>query len=152
MDDLNLRVSSKFHFRATIDGEQIGFSEISGLDIETEVIEYRRGDSEIFTTEKRAGLVKTSNLVMKKGVFADDDRLLELFNRIFDKEYYTDATQKMDILVELLDEEGDTVMTWNIIGAFPVKMTGTDLKSDANEVAIESLEFAHEGILTTLQG
>lgn len=143
---------SKYHFRVTIDGENISFQEVSGLDQETEVIEYRHGDSEVFTTIKRAGLVKTSNLVLKKGVFADDDRMLELFNRIYEKDFYTAEDSRMDILIELLDEQGDTVMAWNIIRAIPVKLTGTDLKSDANEVAVESIEFVHEGITTSLAG
>ena len=95
--------------------------------------------------------MKFSNITMKKGVFESDDRLLELFNKIYEeKSYYGDSESRFDILVELLDELGETVMTWNIIKAFPVKLQGTDLKSDGNEVAIESIEFAHEGITTSL--
>lgn len=142
-----------FHFRATIDGEQISFNEVSGLDQETDVIDYRHGDSEVFSTIKMAGLVKASNLTFKKGIFKDDDRLFELFNRIYDKEYYSNnADSRMDILIELLDETGDTMMTWNVIRAFPTKLTGPTLKSDGNEVAFEQLEFAHEGITTSLTG
>ncbi|MGB1216928.1 MAG: phage tail protein [Saprospiraceae bacterium] len=138
---------AKFHFRVDIDGEDISFQEVSGLEMETSVIEYRHGDSENFYPTKTAGLVKTSNLVCKKGVFADDSELVELFNKIFDeKAYYDSEDSRFDILVELLDEEGEAVMTWNIINAFPIKFSGTDLKSDANEIAIESVEFAYEFI------
>lgn len=144
---------AKFHFRVTINGEQISFQEVSGLDQETEVIEYRHGDSEVFSNIKRAGLMKFSNITMKKGVFEDDDRLLELFNQIYDnKDYHTSEDSRFDILIELLDEVGETVMAWNIERAFPVKLQGTDLKSDGNEVAIEAIEFAHEGITTSLAG
>jgi len=52
--------------------------------------------------------------------------------------------------VELLDETASTVMTWNITKAFPIKFTGTDLKSTANEVSIETIEFAYEEIKTEL--
>lgn len=143
----------KFHFRVTIDDEEVSFQEVSGLEAETTVIEYRHGDSELFYPVKQAGLIKTSNLVLKKGVFDEDDRLLEVFNQIYDdKAYYGDEDTRMDIIVELLDEQGDTVMTWNIIRAFPIKLSGTDLKSDANEVAIESIEFAYESIECTLDG
>ncbi|MGK0363297.1 MAG: phage tail-like protein [Saprospiraceae bacterium] len=143
----------KFHFRVTIDDEEVSFQEVSGLEAETTVIEYRHGDSELFYPVKQAGLIKTSNLVLKKGVFDEDDRLLEIFNQIYDdKAYYGDEDTRMDIIVELLDEQGDTVMTWNIYRAFPIKLSGTDLKSDANEVAIESIEFAYESIECTLDG
>ena len=143
---------AKFHFRVTLDGEQVSFQEVSGLEASTEVIEYRHGDSEIFSPIKMAGIVKTGTLALKKGIFESDDRMLELFNRIYEKNYYSDADSRMDILIELLDETGETVMTWNVSNAFPVKFTGTDLKSDANEIAIESLEFAYESIETSLTG
>ncbi len=144
---------AKFHFRVTIEDEEVSFQEVSGLEQETTVIEYRHGDSEFFHPIKAAGLIKTSNLVLKKGVFDEDDRLLELFNQIYDdKAYYGDEESRMDIVVELLDELGETVMTWNIYRAFPIKLTGTDMKSDANEVAIESIEFAYEYMETSLDG
>ena len=136
----------KFHFRVEIDGEEMSFMEVSGLEVNTEVIEYRHGDSEVFSPMKMAGLVKTSNLTLKKGIFEGDDRLLELIQRIYDKEYYGAEDTRMDILIELLDEEGETIMSWNVQRAFPIKYSGTDLKSDANEVAIESIEFAYEAI------
>lgn len=143
---------AKFHFRVTVDGESISFQEVSGLEQETQVIEYRHGDSEVFSPIKMAGLVKYPNLVCKKGVFEDDDRILEFFNGIYEKDYYGDAESRMDILVELLDEEASTVMAWNIINAIPIKHTGPDLKSDANEVAIESIEFAYENLEVSLDG
>lgn len=142
----------KFHFRVSIGDEQMSFQEVSGLEQSTDVIEYRHGDSEVFSTMKLAGIVKTGTLVLKKGVFTDDDRLLEFFNQIYEKDYYGQEDTRMDILVELLDEMGETVMGWNIQRAFPIKFSGTDLKSTANEVAIESIEFAYESIRTSLDG
>ncbi len=98
---------------------------------------------------KQSGHVKTSNLVHKKRVFETDRRLLNIFNKIYDKTYYT-QDDRIDIIVELLDETASTVMTWNISRAFPVKFSGTDLKSTANEVSIETIEFAYEEIKTEL--
>jgi phage tail-like protein len=142
--------TASFYYRVTVDGEQISFQEVSGLDQEYEVIEYRHGDAESFHKIKRLGLWKTTNLVFKKGIFEGDDRLLAIFNRGYDKEYYTTEDSRMDILVELLDETGETVMAWNVNRAIPVKLGGTSLKSDSNEVAVESLEFVHEGITLAL--
>ena len=143
--------SAAFHFRVTVDGAQMSFQEVTGLDQEADIIEYRHGDSEVFQTIKSLGMTKTTNLVLKKGVFESDDRLLEIFNQIYDKGY-ANGEGRIDILVELLDEEGNTVMAWNIQKAVPVKLTGPCLKSDGNEVAIESAEFAHEGIRASLAG
>ena len=142
-----------FHFRVTIDGEQISFQEVSGLDHEVDVIEYRHGDSEVFSNIKLAGLTKTTDLTCKKGVFKDDDRLLELMNQVYEKDYYSNnPDSRMDILVELLDETGDTMMTWNITNAFPIKLTGPSLNSGSSEVAVEEIVFTYEGLETSLAG
>lgn len=142
-----------FHFRLTIDGEQISFQEVSGLDQEVDVIEYRHGDSEVFSNIKLAGLTKTSDLTCKKGIFKDDERLLGFMNRVYDKDYYSNnPDSRMDILVELLDETGDTMMTWNITNAFPIKLTGPSLNSQNSEVAVEEIVFAYETISTSLTG
>lgn len=146
----NQRVIANFHFRATIDGQEVHFKEISGLEHEVEVIDYRQGQDEVFRPMKRAAQSKWPNLVMKKGVFETDDRLIELFHKLYDKEYHSTMDARFDILVELLDETSNTVMSWNFVNAFPVKLGGIDLKSDANEAAIESIEFVHEGLVTGL--
>jgi phage tail-like protein len=140
----------KFHFRVTVDGEQISFSEVSGLDMETEVVEYRHGDDEFFGKMKSAGLRKVSNVTLKKGTFEGDDRLGAIFNRLNDKDYYTQYDSRFEMLIELLNETGDTVYVWNVTNAFPSKFSGTDLKSDGNEVAMETLEIAAEDILAEL--
>ncbi|GAB4411214.1 MAG: phage tail protein [Bacteroidia bacterium] len=135
-----------FHFRVEIGGEQMSFQEVSGLDQEAQIIEYRHGDSEIFSTIKRAGIIKYPNLVLKKGIFDTDSRLIDIFSKIYEKEYYGDEGSRLDISVQLLDETGDIVMSWNIHRAVPVKLTGPTMKSDSNEVAIESIEFAYESL------
>lgn len=140
-----------FHFRVTIDGTQMSFQEVSGLDQEFDVIEYRHGDSETFSKMKMPGMAKYTNLVCKKAIFESDDRILEMYNKLYNKEYYS-GDARPDILCELLDEQGNTVMAWNIQKAIPIKLTGPSLKSDGNEVAVESIEFVHEGITTSLTG
>ena len=142
-----------FHFRVTINGEEISFQEVSGLDHEVDVIEYRHGDTEVFSNIKLARLTKTSHLSCKKGIFSDDERLLTLMNQVYEKDYYSNnPDSRMDILVELLDETGNTMMTWNITRAFPIKLTGPSLNSGSSEVAVEEIVFAYEGLTTTLAG
>lgn len=136
----------KFHFEVDIDGSIVSFQEVSGLEFETQVIEYRHGDDEVFFPKKMAGLMKTPNLVCKKGVFQDDEECLELFKQIVEEKTYYTQDDRFDITVSLLDEQGEAVMSWDLTNCFPIKYSGTDLKSDANEVAIESIEFAYEEI------
>lgn len=136
----------KFHFEVDVDGTVVSFQEVSGLEFETQVIEYRHGDDEVFFPRKLAGLMKTANLVCKKGVFHDDEECLELFKQIVEEKTYYTQDDRFDITVSLLDEQGEAVMSWDLMNCFPIKYSGTDLKSDANEVAIESIEFAYEEI------
>ena len=52
----------------------------------------------------------------------------------------------MTVTISLLDEEGKATMVWKLANAWPTKISGTDLKADGNEVAVETLEIAHEGL------
>lgn len=45
-----------------------------------------------------------------------------------------------------MDEGGNPTMTWTLLNAWPTKVVSTDLKSEGNEVAIESIEIMHEGL------
>ncbi|TXI01915.1 MAG: phage tail protein, partial [Rhizobium sp.] len=59
----------KFHFQVKWDSTVMSFEEVSGLDVEAQQIEYRQGDSPVFSTVKMPGLKKYGNVTMKKGVF-----------------------------------------------------------------------------------
>ena len=64
---------SKFHFSVDWGGTKIGFTEVSGLDVETEVIEYRQGASPEYSKIKMPGMQKFSNITMKRGTFKSDN-------------------------------------------------------------------------------
>jgi phage tail-like protein len=64
----------KFHFEVTWGDTTIAFSEVTGLDVETEIIEYRHGNSNVYSKIKRPGLQKFSNITMKRGVFKSDNQ------------------------------------------------------------------------------
>ena len=53
---------------------------------------------------------------------------------------------QMPVTISLLDEAGSPTIVWTLVDARPTKITGTDPASDANEVAIETIEISHEGI------
>jgi phage tail-like protein len=59
----------------------------------------------------------------------------------------TNAAERTSMSVALLDESGSPTMVWRLANAWPVKITGPDLKADGNDVAIETLEIAHEGLV-----
>lgn len=134
----------KFQFEVKWDDKLMSFQEVSGLDIEAQPIEYRHGDSKVFSTIKMPGIKKFSNITMKRGVFANDNKFSDWFNQI-----KLNTIKRTTMTISLLDEEGKPTMVWTLTNAWPTKITGTDLKSDANEVAIETLEIAHEGLTIT---
>lgn len=66
----------KFHFQVDWGGTKVGFSEVSGLDVETEVIEYRDGAMREYSKLKMPGMQKFSNITLKRGVFQKDNEFL----------------------------------------------------------------------------
>lgn len=133
---------SKYYFLVDWGGTQIGFNEVSGLDVEVDLIEYRQGASPEFTKIKMPGMKKFSNIVLKRGSFKGDNEFFDWINSI-----KLNTVERRSITISLLDEEGDPAITWKINKAFPVKLQGTDLKAESNEVAIETIELAHEGLV-----
>lgn len=131
----------KFYFQVKIADQEVAFQEVSGLDIEAQVIEYRHGNSPEFSTIKMPGIQKTSNVTLKRGVFKSDKVLWDWFAKI-----KMNTVERKAVVINLLDEGGAPAMTWTLKNAWPTKVTGTDFKSDGNEVAVETLEIAHEGI------
>jgi phage tail-like protein len=131
----------KFHFQVQWGGERVGFTEVTGLDIQIEAIEYREGSSPEYSKIKMPGLHKFSNLTLKRGTIKSDSDFYKWINS-------TSLTkvQRRDIIISLLDETHAPVMTWKAINAFAIKVQASDLKSDGNEVAIETIELAHEGL------
>ena len=131
----------KFHFQVKWDDQELAFQEVSGLDVETQPIEYRAGNSKVFAVVKMPGLLKYGNITMKKGVFKSDNKLFDWF-----KDVKMNIIKRKALTISLLDEEANPTMVWKVQNAFPTKVTGTDLKAEGNEVAVETIEIAHEGL------
>ena len=132
----------KFYFMVDWgDTTNIPFQEVSGLNIEAQPLSYRHGNSPVFSEINMPGIVKNSNVTMKKGVFANDNSFWDWYNKI-----KMNTIQRQNVVIRLLDEGGNPTMTWTLKNAWPTKISSTDLKSDANEVAVESIEIMHEGL------
>lgn len=133
----------KFYFEVDIPdvGTKLSFQEVSGLDVETQIIEYRSGNSARFSPIKMPGMAKTGNVTLKKGLFARDNKFFE-----WQKNVAMNTIKRSTVTIRLLDEAGNPTMTWTLANAWPTKITGSDFKSDGNEVAVETVELAHEGV------
>ncbi|GHC57942.1 phage tail protein [Ulvibacter litoralis] len=132
----------KFHFSVDWGGTNIGFTEVSGLDVETEMIEYRHGASPEYSKIKMPGMQKFSNITLKRGSFANDNEYFAWWNTV-----KLNKIERRDVTIKLLNEAHEPVIVWKVKNAWPVKVQSTDLKGDGNETAIESMEIAHEGLV-----
>lgn len=137
----NIWPMPKFHFQVKWDSTVMSFQEVTGLDVEAQPIEYRHGDSPQFSVIKMPGIQKTGNVTMKKGVFKSDNDYWDWFNKI-----KMNTIARIPVTISLLDETGAPTMVWTLANAWPSKITATDMKSDGNEVAVESIEIVHEGL------
>jgi phage tail-like protein len=131
----------KFRFEVLWGGAVMSFQEVHGLDVESQLLEYRHGDSPSFSTNKMPGIKNYSNITMKKGVFKADNKFWDWFNAI-----KMNTVKRTPMTIRLLDEAGGPMMVWTIASAWPAKVTGTDMKATGNEVAVEMIEIAHEGL------
>tara|TARA_B100001939_G_C16685092_1_gene506117 strand:- start:204 stop:677 length:474 start_codon:yes stop_codon:yes gene_type:complete len=133
----------KFYFSVDIGTEftDLAFQEVSGLDISTEAIEYRHGNSQQFSPIKMPGMLKYADVTLKKGVFTGDNNFYEWISEIKANTY-----ERLTVVIKLLNEEGTPEFTWTLLNAFPLQVTPTDMNSTASEAAIETIVFAHEGL------
>lgn len=129
------------HFQVEWGGSRSAFSEASGLTIEYDVIEYREGNDREFGSRKMPGRPRYSNVVLKRGIMQGDNELFQWINTI-----RLHQVERRDVMISLLNAEHEPVLSWRIMNAFPVKLEGPTLSATGNEIAIETLELAHEGI------
>ena len=134
-----------FNFLVEIDGiTQAGFQDCSGFGASTDPIEYREGNEnpgrDPITMRKLPGMTKYNNITLKWGL-TDSTELYD---------WYRDITKGMDVRkngsIIVLDTQGQEKVRWNFRNGWPTKWDGPDFTSKGNDVAIETLEIAHEGI------
>lgn len=135
----------KFSFLVEWGGQRVGFTEVTGLEIGTEVIEYRTGDSPVAAKRKFPGMLTYGNITLSRGVLARDSDFYRWFST-----HQFNATERRDLTISLLNEAREPVMVWRAANCFVVKYTPSELKSDANEVAIEKIEIAPEAIIEVI--
>jgi phage tail-like protein len=129
-----------FNFLVEIDGiTRAAFHEVSGFDSTIDVIEHREGGDNT-TVRKLPGMTKHSNIVLKWGL-ADDRDLYD-----WHRDAVNGKVQRRNGSIVLLDRQGQERMLWNFVNAWPSKWDGPDFNAEGNDIAIETLELAHEGV------
>ncbi|RZN35496.1 MAG: phage tail protein [Methanophagales archaeon ANME-1-THS] len=129
-----------FRFLVEIQGLIVGgFSEVSGLQAETEIEEIREGGVNEYV-HKLPKITKYPTITLKRGL-TDSDVLWRWHQEVVSGK----ITRKSGFII-LLDSEGNETWRWHFIDAYPVKWTGPDLKADSTTVAVETLELAHNGL------
>lgn len=130
-----------FNFLIEIEGLLTGgFSECSGLQVETEFLDYREGGVNEYV-HRFAGPTKYPPLVLKHGL-TQIDSLWSWHQEVVNGEIH-----RRNGTIYLLDKDGAQAMWWNFKEAFPYKWTGPEFRANSSEVAFESIELAHRGLV-----
>ncbi len=140
MPDVRNDPYGAFNFLVEIDGvPTAAFSDVSGLDMEIDVIDYRTGGDALHA-RKLPGLVKYNNIVLKRGITLDHS-LWDWIRKVAEG-----TVQRANMSIILLDEQRQPVLRWLVKQAWPVKWSGPTLNAKSSDIAIESLEITHEGL------
>lgn len=131
---------NNFNFLVEIDGiTRAAFHQVSGFDSTIDVIEHREG-GENTTMRKLPGQTKYSNIVLKWGITDD----LELY--AWHRQAIDGNVERRNGSIVGLDRQGNEIVRWNFFNAWPTKYDGPDYSAEGNDIAIESLELAHEKV------
>jgi phage tail-like protein len=120
-----------------------GFAEVSGLGMAVEPIEYRNGNDKVNSPRKLPGLVKTPDVTLRRGVIGNTALFSWLQNVANGTEDFR------TVVIQLLDEARNVVLTWTLSEAIPVSYHGPSLSAEKNAVAIEELTIACRSITVT---
>jgi phage tail-like protein len=131
-----------YRFVIIIDGIiEAGFTDVSGLDVTTQVEEYREGGENNYV-HKLPKETTFGNITLKKGI-ADTSHLWDWHMYIV-----SGIIRRKNISIQLLNDQSNPdgpYKVWNFQGAYPVKWVGPEFKADSNAVAFQSIELVHRG-------
>ena len=143
-----------FKFRVSFSTDpnlRMGFSSVSGLSEETTAIEYREGNT-VETPLKIPGQTSFDNIVLERGM-GSNDFMLEWRKKVLDRnrEFFQppDNDFRCDVTITLHNKSGILVREWKVKNAWPTMYECDDLEADGDDVLIERVELAHEGLVHT---
>ncbi|MGH3104240.1 MAG: phage tail protein [Gaiellaceae bacterium] len=130
-----------FNFRVEIDGLAVAdFSEVEVPDVSIEVVEYREGTDRVSGSRKLPGRARFGNVVLRRGV-TDNLELYGWFRAVLNGDL-----QRRNVAIVLQNAEREDVRRWLVRGAWIAKYEGPTLNAEGNDVAIETVELACEGL------
>jgi phage tail-like protein len=130
-----------FGFLVEVEGLVVGgFSEVTGLHVETVVETYREGGVNEFEHKLPGPTRYPSNVVLRHGL-TDADTLWR-----WHQDVVRGKVERRNATVCLLDAARQEVLRWELLQAYPVRWTGPDLRADSATVAVESVELVHRGV------
>lgn len=115
------------------------FTEVSGLQVETEVLEYAEGGNNGFV-HRLPGRTRVGNITLKRGLIGKSEFLTWL------REMNNNNIQKRNVSLVMYDMAGNEIVRWDFLDAYPVRWIGPQFDAKANSVAIETIELAHAGL------
>lgn len=131
-----------FYFKVTVDNTEMQFQEVTGLDVEMEVFEVMEGGMNEFK-HRLPGRTHYKNLVLKRGLVYNNNKILDWVKKCIQDNLNIRIYPK-PISIELLKEDGSTLITWSVERAYPVKWSVSNFNAQQNAISIESIEFAYK--------
>lgn len=132
---------ANYNFIVEIDSiAKAAFSEVYGLAVEVEAVDYREGNDPHSAVRKLPGRVKYSNITLKRG-YTPDLALWQWMKSVLDGQAVRAA-----VAITLLDSHRQPAARWQVRAAWPCKYEGPTLNATHNDIAIETLELCHEGL------
>lgn len=138
-----------YNYRVLIVGKhgfaKAGFTSVTGLGAENNIIEYRDGDEKQLSLRKMPGLITTNDVTLTRGMSED----MDMWNWIVATANAHEDDYKMTVIIELLGRDRKGVMAWELGNAWVQAYTAGDLDAKADEVAIEEMVVTYETIKRT---
>ncbi|MGD8594440.1 MAG: phage tail protein [Gammaproteobacteria bacterium] len=132
-----------FNFLVEIEGLTVGgFSEVTGLQVDIEVEDYREGGVNGYIHKLLGPVRYPSNLVLKRGVMSMDD-LLGWYQLVM-----SGTVELKNVSIILQDTSGEDARRWDFLDAYPVRWNSPELRAVSSDVAIETLELVHKGLIS----
>ena len=128
-----------YHFKVEFSGfpGEYQFQSVAGLNVEVETEQIAEGGENRFKHEVPVRS-KFPNLVLKRGLNVDSELIKWCRKALEDFEF-----EPTDLVVKLLNEKHEPLLSWNIVHAWPVKWNITDLNAEESKIAVETLELSY---------
>ncbi len=136
-----------YNYKVEIDGVTVAFSEVSGINIAYETTTYKESPTESGAPGPRVmympAQATATNITLKRGLVRGSS-IANLYNWVSSTQI--NQINKKDIFVRLCNEEGDAVISWKVVNAFPTKLDAPSFDANSNDVAVESMELMADAV------